>query len=339
MKRILIVLLTSLFVSNAFAPQSSQESPELKEAIELTKSVVKLFNEEKFDEALVAAKRALEIRERLLPRTDPRVVQSLGHVGDLYLSKRDFDNAKKTFERLLVIQEERFGPTDVNLAFVFDRLAVLYNRDGKPAKAEELYQRALAAREKAFGSENVQVADTHYALGQFYRTRREYDRALASYKRSLLIYGRAPGVTSAQFGRASTGLSCLGYESQNTAIFKELEEIHKQFAPGLPSTPPAEILNGKAVTLAKPDYPKEARDLRLSGTVIVHVEIDEQGKVLSAKDRCQGLPYLSESAVRAALKSHFSPTKLAGVPVKVTGVIRYNFVNQGTIWRMNPTLP
>ncbi|HKG46798.1 MAG TPA: TonB family protein [Pyrinomonadaceae bacterium] len=325
MKTFILVLL-ALFVSNAFFPQASPESPELKEAADLAKSVVGLFNEQKFDEALVAAKRALEIRERLLPRTDPRVVQSLGHVGDLYLSKRDYDNARKLFERLLLIQEERFGPTDVNLAFVCDRLAVLYNRDGKPAKAEELYQRALAAREKAFGPEHVQVADTLYALAQFYRHRREYDRALASYKRSLMIYGRAGGVTTAGFGRASTGLSCLGYESQNTAIFKELEEIQKQFAPALPVVAPAEILNGRAVSLAKPDYPAAARDMRLSGSVIVHVKIDEQGKVTSAKDACQGLPYLSESSVKAALKSRFSPTKLSGVPVKVKGVIRYNFV-------------
>ena len=326
MKTFIIVLLTNLLVSTTVISQSTQESPELKEATELTNSVVKLFSEEKFDEALVLVKRALEIRERLLPRTDPRVVQSLGYLGDLYMSKRDYDNARKTFERLLLIQEERFGPTDVNHAFVFDRLAVLYNRDGKPAKAEELYKRALAVREKALGPDDVKVADTLYALAQFYRIRREYDRALASYKRSLLIYGSSKGVTSTEFQRASDGLSCLGYETENKAIFKELEEIQKQFAPALPLPPPAELLNGRAISLAKPDYPAGAREMRLSGLVIVHVEIDEQGKVISAKDVCQGLPYLSESSVRAALKSRFSPTKLSGVPVKVKGVIRYNFV-------------
>ena len=339
MKTFIFILLTSFFVSNAFVQQPTEESPELKEATELSKAVVKLFNEQKFDEALVAAKGALEIRERLLPRTDPRVATSLGHVGDLYIAKQEFDNARRTFERLLVIQEEQFGPNDVKLAFTLDRLAVLSNREGRPARAEEMYERALALREQAFGPENVQVADSLYALGQFYRSRRQYDRAFTSYKRSLLIYGQHGGVTTAEFGRASTGFSCLGYESRNNAVLKELEAIRKQFAPNLPTVPPAEILNGYAVSLAKPEYPAAARDQRLQGTVVVHVLIDEKGKVISAEDVCQGLPYLSESAVRAALKSRFAPTMLSGVPVKVKGVIIYNFVNQGTIWRMNPTLP
>ena len=328
MKTFIFLVLSSFVFSNAFVSQSPPESPELKEATDLTNAALKLFKEQKFDEALANVKRALEIRERLLPRTDPRVSYSLTHVGDLYIATRDYDNARKIFQRLLLIQEERLDPMDVDLALTLDRLAVLYYRDGKSAKAEELYKRALAIREKAFGPENVQVADTLYALGQFYRLRSDYDRALASYKRSLLIYGRSKGVTSAEFQRASNGLSCLGYESQNKAIFTELEQIQTQFAPGLPPPPPAKLLNGYAVNLAKPEYPRAARERQLSGTIVVDVEIDEQGKVISAKDMCQGLPYLSESAVKAALNSRFAPTQISGVPVKAKGVIRYNFVYQ-----------
>jgi len=141
-----------------------------------------------------------------------------------------------------------------------------------------------------------------------------------------MIYGPSKGVTSAEFERASMGLSCLAYESHNDAIFKEREAIQKQFAPELPVAPPAEIINGKAITLEKPAYPVEARSLRLSGTIVVHVDIDERGKVIGAKDVCQGLPYLSQSAVKAAFKARFTPTKVSGVPMKVTGVILYNFV-------------
>jgi TonB family protein len=328
MKRFLVFLLTTLLASSSVISQSSQEPPELTEATELTKSMVKLYKERKFDAALPLAKRALELRERLLPRTDSRVAMSLGHVGDVYMAKRDFDNARKAFERLLQIQEERFGPTHVNLAFVLDRLAALYYHSGKSDKAEEFYQRALAAREKAFGPEHVQVADTLYAMGQFYRFRRKYDRAIESYKRSLLIYGRSKGVTTVEFQRTVTGLSCVGYESQNDVIVKQVEEIQKYFAPDLPLAPPGEILNGRALILPKPDYPREARELSLQGTVVVEVEIDEKGNVIGAKDRCEGLPYLSESSIRAAFKARFSPTTLSGVPVKVKGVICYNF-----IWR------
>ena len=304
----------------------------------MIKTVAKLFKESKFDEALPLAKRALEIREQLLPRNDPRVANALSYLGDVYMAKGEYDNARKTFERLLQLQEELVGPTDVRLANTTDRLALLYYDDSKLAKAEEFYQRSLALREKAFGPEDVQVANSLYALGQFYRMRRDYDSALKSYKRSLLIYGRAGKVTSAEFQRASTGLSCLGYESENiNAISKELEAIQQQFAVSLP--PPAKMLNGSAVYIAKPEYPRGARERKLSGTVVVQVEIDEKGKVISAKDMCQGPPYLSESSVKAALQSKFTPTLISGVPVRTKGVLRFNFVFQDTIWRMNPTLP
>jgi TonB family protein len=326
MNKLIILLLTSLLASSIAISQTSPESPELGEASELTKSVAKLYKEGKFDEALPLAKRALEIRERLLPRTDPRVSMSIGYLGDVYLAKRDFGSAKKNFERLLQLQEERLGPTDVNLAFTLHRLALLSYRDGKSDQAEELYQRALAIREKASGPESVPVADTLYALAQLYRVRRDYDRALATYKRSLTIYGRANGVATGEFQRVSTGLSCVGYESMDKAMRKEVEDLQKMFTSVLPFIPLAEVVNGRALTLPKPDYPREARGLNLYGIVIVQVEIDEQGKVTSAKDLCQGPPYLSESSVKAAYQARFSPTTMSGLPVKVKGVITYNFV-------------
>ena len=336
MKRVLVLLLTCLLASSTIISQSAREPPELAEATKLTESVAQLFKEEKFDEALPLAKRALEIRERLLPRTDPRVAMSLGYVGDLYIAKRDYDNAKKTFERLLQLQEEQGGPNDVKLASTLDRLAVLYNRDGKPAKAEELYQRALALREKALGPEDVQVADTYYALGQLYRVRKEFDKALNSYRRSLVIYVRDRENTADAFERASTGLSCVGYESGNKAVFTELEAIRKQFAPAQPRPQVDKILNGSAVVLAKPEYPARAREQHLSGTIVVQVDIDEEGKVTSAKDVCGGVPYLGEAAVKAALKSRFAPTTISGVPVKVKGVLQFNFVASPTIPRILP---
>lgn len=329
MKILILLLSASLFLST-FTFSQEQESPELKEAIELTNSLVKLFNQGKYDEALPLAKRALQIREKLLPRTDPRVSAALVNVGEVYIAKRDYNAAKQTFERLLPIQEERFGPTHENLGPTLDRLAVLNHSLGNMSKAEDMYQRALAVREKAFGPENVMIAEPLFSLAQFYRYRKDFDRAFSSYKRVVSIYGKASGITSAEFERASKGLICLGYESKNKAYLQEAEMMRNLLnVPSLPSLEPYEVLNGRAVKLPKPDYPQVARDLRLSGTVIILIEIDETGNVISASDMCQGPPYLSESCIKAALKSRFTPTKLSGKPIKVKGVIQYNFVNIG----------
>ena len=87
------------------------------------------------------------------------------------------------------------------------------------------------------------------------------------------------------------------------------------------------VLNGKAISLPKPAYPAIARAARASGTVVVQVLIDENGNVVSAS-AVSGHPLLQAVAVGAARQARFSPTKLSGQPVKVTGVIQYNFVAQ-----------
>jgi protein TonB len=87
------------------------------------------------------------------------------------------------------------------------------------------------------------------------------------------------------------------------------------------------VLNGKAISLPKPAYPPIAKAAHAAGTVTVQVTIDENGNVISAH-AVSGHPLLQAVAVAAAKGARFSPTKLSGQPVKVTGVITYNFVAQ-----------
>lgn len=85
------------------------------------------------------------------------------------------------------------------------------------------------------------------------------------------------------------------------------------------------VINSKARNLVVPKYPDAARNARASGAITVAVTIDEEGNVISA-EAVSGNPLLRASAVEAARASKFNPTLLEGNPVKVTGVIVYNFV-------------
>lgn len=87
----------------------------------------------------------------------------------------------------------------------------------------------------------------------------------------------------------------------------------------------AGMLNGRAVSLPRPAYPAIARSARASGTVVVQIIIDEEGNVISAS-AVSGHPLLQSSAVEAARRARFTPTRLEGQPVKVSGTISYNFV-------------
>lgn len=120
-----------------------------------------------------------------------------------------------------------------------------------------------------------------------------------------------------------------------TTFFTLLFAVFMSAANAQPAKAPKQIsggvLNGKALSLPKPEYPADARAAKLSGTVKVQVLIDETGKIISA-NAISGLENVSLrlAAESAALKATFSPTTLAGQPVKVSGVIVYNFVAEKT---------
>ena len=84
------------------------------------------------------------------------------------------------------------------------------------------------------------------------------------------------------------------------------------------------VLNGTALSLPPPAYPESAKRMKIQGMVTVEVVLDETGKVISA-NATDGPQMLRDAAVLAAKRARFSPTKLSGMPVKVSGVINYKF--------------
>ncbi|MBK8465472.1 MAG: energy transducer TonB [Chloracidobacterium sp.] len=92
-----------------------------------------------------------------------------------------------------------------------------------------------------------------------------------------------------------------------------------------PKTVGGGVLNGKAMSLAKPPYPAAAKAIRAGGAVSVQVVILEDGSMYSA-EAFSGHPLLRRSSEIAACSSKFTPTLLSGQPVKVSGIIVYNYV-------------
>ncbi|MEQ1604942.1 MAG: energy transducer TonB [Pyrinomonadaceae bacterium] len=119
-------------------------------------------------------------------------------------------------------------------------------------------------------------------------------------------------------------------EKPSGAKVDRLTQLNTTDSPGAavvdpPNGSTAGILNGKAESLEKPIYPAGARAVRAGGTVAMRVVIDVDGTLLSAEP-ISGHPLLRSAARTAACKSNFAPTLLSGQPVKVAGIITYNFV-------------
>ena len=90
------------------------------------------------------------------------------------------------------------------------------------------------------------------------------------------------------------------------------------------------VLDDKALIKPAPTYPDIAKRKRISGTVTVQVVIDINGKVLAAQV-LSGPKALRRAALEAAYQALFSPSTLSGQPIKVTGVLKYDFADKGDL--------
>src|SRR5215831_16889603 len=84
------------------------------------------------------------------------------------------------------------------------------------------------------------------------------------------------------------------------------------------------VIQGSALKKVSPAYSEEAKAAGVSGEVQVQVTISEEGRVIEAIV-ISGPELLREAAVQAAKEWVFKPTKLDGVPVKVQGILTFNF--------------
>ena len=147
----------------------------------------------------------------------------------------------------------------------------------------------------------------------------------ASHKTSPALPGSLPNTTDKPNGMGSVELTSSGTTSNLEATMVDIDSEPPPPAPR-PVLKPVSggVLNGIALSLPAPAYPEPARRLRTAGIVTVDVVVDETGKVISAV-ATSGPGLLRDVAVQAALRARFSPTKLSGQPVKVSGSINYKF--------------
>ena len=127
----------------------------------------------------------------------------------------------------------------------------------------------------------------------------------------------------------STCATCTGNDASGTPVVVENRTPPPVVEPEKPTmlrVSPGVII-AKILDLPKPKYPELAKRAGIQGPVNVQILVDENGKVVSAQ-AVKGSPMLTTAAENAARRARFTPTKLGDQPVKVQGVITYNFVLQ-----------
>lgn len=323
---LLILLALAAPIRVALASEPSAQAPEkpaeasLAEATQMSAQVVTLFNGADYEKALPLAKRALQLRESLLPSDHDLVLASLLNLAETYTALKKYGEAEKLMERLLTAHEKKVGPNDAGVAIFLDKLGFLAFSQGDFKKSEASYTRSLAIREQAFGKDDLEYAKSLYSLAEFYRLTGESDKAAPLYEKAALLRFRLLGGDNPDYLKTRDRYFCVIYKTGQ-------QDRLKDFLGGLGEKPgEGNVLNGRAISLPKPYYSVAARQLHIQGTVVIRIVIDETGKVIDARDMCGGNSLLVKSSLASAREARFTPTLLSGKPAKVSGVLTYHFV-------------
>lgn len=135
--------------------------------------------------SLTAFRKCLQIREKLLPTTDPQVASALYEIGDILYNTGSPDSSFVYFERSLRIVEQHYGPESNPFSRQLNLLGRCRLYSGNPEKGLELCEKALAIQLKISPLPVRNLSSTYYTLGMCYKSLHRYDEALYCFQKNL----------------------------------------------------------------------------------------------------------------------------------------------------------
>ncbi len=277
-------------------------------------------------------------------RLDPKNTEALACRGTFYLEKKEYDLASADIDEAL-----RISPQESQL---FLLRALIYTDKGLLDEALKDLNRAIELSSDDFTADEAfsRRADIYYAKGDYANAIKDYEQAIAKgadnrveYFRNIAkVYRRLSGKAPRQDSKKVVPADENGKSEMYEQMAKELELRGKNSALGkdendskttssnqtvLPKSMPAGVINIKAIDLPEPNYPADAKAAGAGGAVTLKVEVDENGSVLSAQT-VSGHSLLRPAAEQATRNTKFKPITFNGKPVKISGILVFNFAAQ-----------
>ena len=345
MRYFLALLLTALFAAPSVAqsdagnaprpgpPPPAADASKAAEVDRLSQEALKLYGQRKYEEALPPAREALRLAEEAYGPRHPRLLALLYNLGAVQTGRPKRGEAGAALKRALPVYEQTPTEGHTLAGEVLDLLGLLNFQDRQYGEAGKYWARAVEVAEKAFGPESLNLARPVYRLADFYRAVSDEKKAFPLYLRAVQLWLKEPRANKLFIDKAPDGYYCslINSDLNPGDVERAMKDFHemKRLVEPLPEPRGADVVNagilhGKAISKPMPKYPQEAMRAGIAGAVAGKIVVDEEGKVAEANPMCAH-PVLMRAAREAALAARFTPTKLSGVPVRVTGIITYRF--------------
>lgn len=333
------MVLIFLFVASGGESQTLPDASATADLRKTNTEIVRLYGQKKYAEALPLAQKAVQLSEQQFGRDNLETAKALRNLGFVQNAGGDAKAAENTFESALSVYKkfpDLNKQNDENLTDLIEAAAVI--KYGKRMdSAESLFEQALTRREKTGSAESIKIAVSLSALANINYWRKDYKKAAALLERLLEVSAKNSGAASPESSLAYHRTECAYRKAGMEKDFQPIEEKYSLLKSKTKDAAEQQkdasysklinkaVLNGTALKLAKPAYPVEARQASAEGEVKIKVLINEDGNVIHACAVTKNHPALVESSEVAAYQSKFAPTTLEGKPVRVFGIVVYNY--------------
>jgi len=216
------------------------------------------------------------------------------------------------------------GQEQSNIDELHAKLLKLF-REGSYTKAAPVAEQLLSAIDRDSSGPSHFVRPL-FDIAELFQAMNDLSRAEPVYQRVMEILSRGQSKVTDSMALSMGRYACLKRKNNQAKEAEALERRAYGISVGaakdkIESTavrPFKTVKNGRVIELPQPERQGA------SGTVIVRVVIDESAKVILAC-AVEGNPKLAPAAEQAAYRARFTPTVVDDKPVKVSGVISYNF--------------
>jgi len=139
------------------------------------------------DKAIVYQKKALELCNKLVPKSHPIYGSLYLNLGVYYNANNDLDNAFIYYEKALSILKDIYGETHPNIGIILNALGEYYEKKDDDENALNFYSSSIDLWEKALEKNHEFIANGYYSRGTFYQKKELYNLAIVDLEKSLNI--------------------------------------------------------------------------------------------------------------------------------------------------------
>jgi eukaryotic-like serine/threonine-protein kinase len=223
-------------------------------------------HQDKYSDAVIAAKAAYEGEARTLGAEDPKTVVALQNLAVMYIYTNQYTEAEPLLKKALNIQQRLNGYDNLDTLNTSDSLAELYIEQSRYAEARPLLAKGLESYLRVFGSDHPYTDRERFGLGKVLYGEGNYKEAEKVFAECLANEVRVRGklhpdtlTTTEYLGESLVG---EGDHARGIPLLEgALRDFRKAEGPGVEDTLRDEAALGQAYD-SKGDLVRAEQNLR-----------------------------------------------------------------------------